>query len=573
MRTLDPETIEDILLEWSYRLPNGIPTIGEGVIGTFEEVELLNQILQERGLDPIPNSNPPQPIEEAAVSLGSDPTDTKEGLVCLLVDAGLTDPQLFQSYRALLDKKLDPKTRAKGSKQLVDKLKWTYKRYGSHYKSPGLVNAASWIEHTLRDVSKKTVDLVTLNNAVAAADAICLRFGSLAKPGHVHRDSLFGSIRKKAVQLIDSNYQIKGYLPDNWCPGDIYLILNPSGVDASLKASSLNIGAKSLNAQFYGSDNKKAPIVALSLKMESAQGGKGTTFLKTVIVQGVSKEEMVGGAAETKSLILFRNVKRHLTKYYLQSDAWRKSDLILDKVRKSLIALKLPDAPTKPTEIAKLKVYLKNNKDAITQAITKIDRKLSGSLNVVSTFQQAYTNFINNLKSKNITKIKGNALDFIKSIEQANRQANGGKLNLVQYNEMLAQKAATYKLASSLMEKWTDKTKKVSPAFAEHLKKVKNPFVAITLYAIAQHGLNPNFFKVVGKDSGATGSLDEFPSNSQVDETMSADSLEIKDSPSRAGFNIEYMLNINSHVYKTTLSFRFASSTIRVEVNRLERVG
>lgn len=41
---------EEILLEWSYRLPKGFPTIADGKFGNREEVIILNQILQERGL-------------------------------------------------------------------------------------------------------------------------------------------------------------------------------------------------------------------------------------------------------------------------------------------------------------------------------------------------------------------------------------------------------------------------------------------------------------------------------------------------------------------------------------------
>lgn len=44
---------EEILLEWSYRLPKGFPTIVDGKFGDRDEVIILNQILEERGLQPI----------------------------------------------------------------------------------------------------------------------------------------------------------------------------------------------------------------------------------------------------------------------------------------------------------------------------------------------------------------------------------------------------------------------------------------------------------------------------------------------------------------------------------------
>ena len=567
---------ESILAEWSYRLPKGFPTVVDGKLGVNEELIILNEILRERGLSefelPVEQREEVE-ISEGPVSLGSDPTDTKEALVCLFLDAQLSNSKTIATYRQLLDKKLDSKQRKQLITTLTGILTTTVGKYAKGYDSPGIIKAPSWLASVLLDVSVKNTDIATANNAVAAAEALVKRFEGLIKPGSVQRGASFQAIRKHAITLMDSNYELKNYQADNWCPGDVYLLLDPSKVSEALKSTSLNLGPKSLNRYFYGSDNKGGPFIAISLKMEKAQAGKGTTFLRNVVVDGVTAEDKGGDAAETKALIKFRNTKRRLDKYYLSSNLWKTDPVVFEKVRSGIAALRIPGAPTKATETAKLKTFLARNKSTIQQAILKLDRKLSKSLDVVSGFQQAYTKFISDLRSRNITKIKGDALTFIKAIEQANRSAYGGKLNLVKYNEMLAQKAATYKLASVLIEKWTEKTKRVSPAFAAHLAAVKNPFVAITLYAIAQHGLNPTFYKVVGKDSGATGSIVEFPSNSIVDEKKSAENLEIKDSPSAAGFQVIYLLSINKHTYQTTLAFRFANSQIRVEVQRLVSVA
>lgn len=565
------EQLEDILLEWSYRLPKGYPTItAQDKLGTLEEQWILNQVLVEKGFGPLDSLTS---VLEAATTMGTDPTDTKEGLVCLWVDAGLVDQSIYDNYRALLDRKLDSNKRSKLIKLITAVLARTAKAYGKYYSFPGIERVPSWIAQVLQDVSKKTADLVSINNAVASADAIVGHFGSLVKPGCVRRDQMFNQIRKKAIELIQADYQIKSYLPDNWCPGDLYLLVDPTKVSASIQATSLNIGSKSLNAQFYGSANKKGSIIAVSLKMEKAQAGKGTTFLQTVVVDGVTAEDKSGESTETKALVKFRNVKRRLEKYYFKSDLWKTDPKVFDKVRAAIAVLQIPGVSTKIADKAKLRTFLQKNKTIVVQAVDKTNRKLSKSLDAVAAFQQAYTKFVNNLKSKNITKIDGDALGFIKQIERTNRQQNGGKLNLTTYNELLAQKSAAYSLASTLMEKWADKTKQISPAFAEHLNKVKNPFVAITLYAIAQHGLNPTFFKVVGRDNATRGAVDEFPSNSQINENTSTKTLQVLDSPGQAGFQVRYTLGINNHQYNTILVFRFASSQIRVEVQRLTKVG
>lgn len=43
--------IDEILLEWSYRLPKGYPTIVNGRFVDSKEIAILNQILEEMGLD------------------------------------------------------------------------------------------------------------------------------------------------------------------------------------------------------------------------------------------------------------------------------------------------------------------------------------------------------------------------------------------------------------------------------------------------------------------------------------------------------------------------------------------
>ena len=44
---------DDILTEWSYRCPKGYPTTVDGVFSEYDEVEILNELLEESGLEPI----------------------------------------------------------------------------------------------------------------------------------------------------------------------------------------------------------------------------------------------------------------------------------------------------------------------------------------------------------------------------------------------------------------------------------------------------------------------------------------------------------------------------------------
>lgn len=564
---------DEVLSEWSYRLPKGYPTMVDGVFAEEAEVEILNQLLEERGLQPL--SLPNKIILEAITTaqLSTNPTDVKEAMVCLFVDAGLTDKTIIDTYRQGLDKKLDPQARLKLAKTIKSKLGAVAKSHGSNYGISGYAKMADYVSQAISDPKAYKADIIIINNGLGAADAIIQKFSSMIKPGMVARDDMFNDIRAHAVELINSNYQIKGYYPDNWCPGDIYFYLDLNKAKKALATQRLNVGVGSLNDYFYGTTNTKGPILAVSLKMQQAQAGKGTTFIKNVVVDGVTAQDKLGKDNNNQQVIKFRDLNRRLEKYYFNSDEWKQDEKAFDKVRQAVAQLnKMANAPgftTKdPKEIIK---YLNKNKDILIKTASTVGTKLTKSIDTVNTFQQAYTRFVKNLQAMNIKKVEGNSKDFVKKIEDKNKQENGGKVNATQMQGLLSQKAATYDLASTLIEKWTEKTKRVSPAFAEHLNKVKNPFVAITMFAIAQHGLNPNFFKAIGKNDGSAGTISEFPTNSVVDESKSVQQLKVIDSPGQAGFYIEYLLNINGHNYKTVLVFRFSKDAIRIEVEELSQ--
>lgn len=563
---------DEILTEWSYKLPKGFPTVVNGKFVDVHEIKVLNEILKERGVEGLPYED----IQVEAVQitqLSSDPTDVKEAFVCLFADAELASSGFFTLYRKCLDKETNPADRKKTVNRIQSILKSVASSYGKNYGIPGYSIMPDFTAQVLLEPQTNKKDLVILNNGVSAADAIVAAFKNL-QAGMVRRDELFESIRAHAVKLIETNYKIKGYYPDNWCPGDIYFILNEGGVSKILKTERLNVGENSLNSYFYGSKNIEAPILAVSLKMQKAQAGKGTTFIKNVVVSTTTPEDKLGKDKSSQQVIKFGDIKRRLQKYYISNTSWQDDLGILEKVRSAAVQLSkfvdLPGLPTKSNQVAELRDYLGKNNDTIQKAIQDVNNQLKDSVDTATIFRQAYTRFVNNLKALGIQKVEGESADFVNQIEARNRKDNKGELDTAKLQGILSQKAATYDLASTLIEKWTEETKKISPAFADYLDKVKNPFVAITLFAIAQHGLNPNFYKAIGRNDGGKGILSEFPSNSVVDEEKSVSQIKVVDSPGQAGFYVEYYLNINTHTYRTTLTFRFSKDQIRVEVEELE---
>jgi hypothetical protein len=154
--------------------------------------------------------------------------------------------------------------------------------------------------------------------------------------------------------------------------------------------------------------------------------------------------------------------------------------------------------------------------------------------------------------------------EFINSIKsgKASKKQSG-------VENVLIKKAECYTRAIELIKKWSDKNKEIAKPFKK-LGTIDNPLLAITMFAIAQHGANPDFFKVHGSDSGLVGTVELFPAKSKVDKTTIVQSLVIKDSEGAAGFDASYNMKLNNIMYKTTLSFRFSDSSFRVEVQELE---
>jgi hypothetical protein len=532
-----PKSIPDIdaiLNEWTWRCDKGYPDFN--------------------------NPSDMYKLQEVLIELG-------------IVDAGLTNNQFFDDYRKCLDKKLELKQRTKLVNGIQKLLKETVGEYGAKYGTSGYKKIPAYVVETLMDLSSNSKDLVIINNAVSLADSIISKFAAIT-PGMVDRGDKFESIRKHAVKLIDTNYNIQKYFPDNWCPGDLYIFLNSDAAAHAKSTTTLNIGDDSLNRCFYGTDNTKGDIIAVSLKMQKAQAGKGTTFVKNVVIQDVTPKDKLGKDKSNQQIIKFRDIVRRLKIYYIDSDAWKTDPKILDKVRKSIIGLSRHfniNAPVKTTETELLVTFLSKpkNKTLIRNGIDTVNNQFSTSINTANTCKQAYTRFVKDLKSMNIQKVTGEFSKFLKDMEANNKKKNNGELNQTDLQTLLARKAAAYDLASTLIEKWTETTKKVSPAFEKYLGKVKNPFVAVTLFAVAQHGLNPNFYKAIGNNNASKASIHEFPSNSTVDESKSTENLKVVDSPSEAGFSIEYDLTINNNKYHTILSFRFAKSEIRIEVEKL----
>jgi len=280
-----------ILKEVCYKLPKGYPTLVDGVFTERKEVIIINEALEAEGLPtlPLPEAGKAKRIvtKLPQPDVGND-TALKEGLVCLMYDSisdSAFEKLITDTQQSNLQTKqqVDPKT----IKNIYQKLKTVFnensKRYGATKTVSGEdsedaasmpKNLPEFVEWAYNTNDEKAIQ--TVNNGLSAAKAIVSNVGQ----GTIIRNDDFEAIRERAV-LLGAEAGIPKLKPDNWCPGDVYVLMAGADVDAAKKATKLS----QLNRFF----SKKNKIVACSLKEQLAQAGKATEFIKNVF----TKEEYV----------------------------------------------------------------------------------------------------------------------------------------------------------------------------------------------------------------------------------------------------------------------------------------
>lgn len=563
--------IDDILLEWSYRCPKGYPTIVDGKFVDREEVTILNEIL-------VQNNQLPIPVPESTTRLsrpntGTNDTSLKEGLVCLFYDI-LRDTslasELAQLHILVSDKDAFSAIQPSDITNVTDKIKVIYdankKYYGSGKSMP--TNLDQYITYVLS--SRQEMD--TLTNAISAAASI---HKDISDKGRIIRDVDFDTIRTHATKLIKEQYNIQ-LQPDNWCPGDVYLVVDGNAIENAKKADTVNIGNKSINAQF----GKNTNIVAISLKEEKAQAGKATTFAQTVFTNtfnaGIDPDQQYG-TSDNKSLAKLSAKIARFEDYYTGKKGGKRKQSFIDALTKDKKVHGSVNTILQAAGYPKIKgenlvqtynsdqaFYNANKKhfDNVVDAIAKIKKQIGGDSNkkkIEQAFVNSRGNFLKNLAKYKVQVTAQDSNKLAKEVQDKNEESI----------RFLSMKTSAYELASLIVERWTDKNAKISPAYKK-IQEVSNPFVALTAFAIAGAGVSPNFWKVIGSAKNLTGHADFFDAKAVVDIDTKTSKIALIDSPTQAGFYLSYTTLLGAKRYSTKLVFRFSGSEIRIEVQELK---
>jgi len=577
---------DEILTEWSYKLPKGYPTVVDGVFTEYEEVRILNEILEDRGFDGI------KLPEEELRQLNESATDDKENTVCAVIDilnlyadSGVEE-LLVNHFNLIKDKKHVPTS--KGYKE--------FKANKSALRALNLEALSSSPHNFYSNNVTNVLNLLGLGKSEAIDPKVSLNsvstglmiFNSVAKkkPINVFRDAEFNNIRSKAVEIYkaETNQELK---PDNWCPGDIYVSFGDPTA-AALKADSIVLETKGklpLNKFFSNKPSAKA-FTAISLKQQDAQAGKATTFSKNVFQTNLRLDSkptdyLEGKNTNKQQLNLLKTIKRYEA-YVAKasvSEQRQPATKILEKGLEVLRYAGTIDSREKARRKKELSPYFKGTvKDFVpkgkaaldfikqTNSVAKASKQSAGDniQDLEKKFIQARKNFLGALRASNVD---------IKTVTKSETLFSEMQTKLKQdAPTYIVQKTATYDFFTNIFNDWSNKTKGSLKPHFQTLSKVANPFVAITMFAIAEAGISPPFLKAIGSERSAEGAhIDSFDHDYVISNTTSAKEVAIADSPTAAGFDAKFTMDFKTKKYSIKLSFRFSGTEIRVEVQELTK--
>ncbi len=558
---------DEILTEWSYKLPKGFPTVIDGKFVDRREIEILNELLQERGVDGIELPQT-QYIQEDLQ--GTNTPDFKEGLVIYFA----SQPS---SVLRSIEKKLQTGT---GQLTLNANIKEQY--YGN--KSAELVQTA--ITHlSQNELTKK--DISFFYNALSIAKAIQKLY---KRPVQADRGVVFENIRKKAIELVNKlGDDVSLSVPDKWCPADIYIYNNKESAAAALAAQNLNIGETSLNSQFQSDYTKTSEgILGISLKEQKAQAGKATSF-RGVLNRAKDYPDM----PVDKNLKLLLEITYNLGQTLISKD----KKLAIGYFAIAHTLLNKITTKTAPSADTLKRQILQTLTDTLGEA------NLSAAYNRGGSFDKDKTRKI--FAQLNLTDIKvasgyeSTVKQFYSEIKQVCENAYNKARNIFlqtlqtqNYNvpentpdtsrmspETLLKKANCYNTAEYIITGMSTKDALSIPPGYQTIASQKNPFVALTAYAIGMAGISPTFVKMVGNSKGAVASIDTFYGSGFLN-LDDKGFVKITDSTEYKGFYVEFITKVTEEAdekapvkkkYSVTLDFRYAGDQLNIEVSELKQ--
>jgi hypothetical protein len=547
----------DIMTEWCYRIPKGYPTVVDGVFTEYEEVKVLNEILEEKFGEtiPLPEANLQAP--------NSKDTDYKEGMVIYFL--GL-DEKDFKSYYEYFS-----------NPQSAKKLPSFKKPPHTDYFKPGdidkIKSAVEFLGSNQAGV-KGQKDLRSFIEPFAAAKTIRDMFGQQFADRGVAK---YKKLRDTAAVAASELIQKERVDSDKWCPADIF-IYGGNIPSSYFDNKPLNLGAKNINGSFVTKPGSipAGKIVGISLKESEARAGKAKSF------QDVLTRKSSYPTAPTLS----EDLKAHVSILYHTEEALKDPTKLyyLSEVARRLSKLKSLQTNKAIADFYKTLVPI------VTKAFGGVLGKekakkagVEGQLNsrqikAISEKFELYAKAIQQGVQKIYDKERGTFAQEAKRLKYKISQPTSRakvKPSASATAHTLLKKAGCYQIASWFIT-GLDKGDLDIPEAFKSLSRERGAFVALTAYAVGMGGISPNFLKVKGATTPDGGHVETFYGSGFLKAV--GDKMEIIDSPDYKGFQVivttaAYESNDAKAkpaiFYKTVLDFRYSGDALFIEVGRL----
>jgi hypothetical protein len=563
---INPELLDTILLEWSYRLKDGIPDVNDS-----EKVKILNEVLIEFNL----------PTLESLL-LEDKTAEESEGMTIYF--SGLTADQLKLVDESLISKK--PKIKLPTTGLLVP-IDITY--YG---------NAATPVKDLIKkfNTSKQLDEKIISRfaNSVSMAKYI---HSTINTSGNVicDRGTFFKTVKDRAHD-IGKTADIGDLRSDKWCPADIFIYAGGGPPDLSEsdinEITFINVNVEDstcLNELFVESftppPSKK--ILGISLKEALAQGGKAKSFTSTL----ERKDFPPDVAKLTDEQNFAKNISFYLdfvlNKFDSNNDSDRASTFLYaaaarDEINKSKkasaalnkIAIDLESYIN--TNLGKSNISGKQAKDLYKQNPKKIKVPNTLASNVQTYYESALDdaydfyisareNLFAELESTGNYDLDSRTTPIAKSDVQVPPLEKDDAPTI----QSLLKKGGCYQVAQELILGLSLEEFGI-PELYSNISKDTNAFVALTAFAIGYAGISPTFFKLNGTRSvPGIGKKEKFEGSGIL--TLPEDSvITIIDTPTYKGFRAVFTVDVNvdgktEKTYEISLTFRYSEITISIE--------
>ena len=549
---------DSILAEWSYRCPKGYPTVVDGVFTEYEEVKILNEILEEKFGDGIP-------LPEAKISAttfqkpDSKNTDYKEGMVVYFLGLDDKDFNVYNDYLTNPKPTTLPKYRTP--------------EHPEYFKSDDLKLVENGIGYLVANQSTlKASDLKPYIEPFSTAKAIRKLFGKQ----NADRGSTYKKLRDDAATVASNYIKKEKVESDKWCPADMFIYAgSPSSLN--FKNKSLNLGRNSVNGTFVIKKQslKGDKVVGISLKESEARAGKAKSF-QDVLTRKSNYQE----APELDS-----NLKAHISVLYHIEEVLKKPEenkvYYLSEAARRLSKIQNPTPEATTLYNTLLPIVKKSFGGVLGKNVAKkaqgVKPLTSKQLKAITTALQGYKQSIQK-KAKAVYNT--HRKEFYTEVTRLKYKTDSGKSNQESSDpHTLLKKAGCYKIATWFVT-GLDKGGLTIPAEFKALSKERGAFVALTAYAVGMAGISPNFLKAKGGKTVDGGEVEPFYGNGFLDAVDSK--MTVRDTKDYKGFQVDvitaaYESNEKGAkpqiFYKTILDFRYSGDALFIEVGRLTPTG